>query len=131
MQQRPTARVYRCGWEKGAHKAFTTAAATYTTSAADIFTNGFRLAYEIQTVATARPAATLICVGHSLGAHSCGMAGKMFKKGVYLGANADERKLSELLARTKPVLAVASTQHSITPRNAESDSLRPFLNTQI
>ena len=96
---RQGARVLRCGWSKGAGILHM----PYSQAPANIYSNGFNIAgapganrrslnrvhqhafplcaVTMQREYEAAPFATLTCIGHSLGAHSCGMAGKMFALG--------------------------------------------------
>jgi len=53
----------------------------------------------MQRVRDANPKASITCIGHSLGGHSCGMAGKILYQGVNrAAAAAAKRKLDKIIA---------------------------------
>ena len=91
-----TIRVHRCGWRQGAKLE---GLRIYTQGPANIFANGFNLAEKMQLARDESPNAALTCMGHSLGAHSCGMAGKILFAGVTLTASTGvKKKLDKIIA---------------------------------
>ena len=52
----------------------------------------------MQRARDANPKASIACIGHSLGGHSCGFAGKILYQGVTTAAAAAKRKLDKIIA---------------------------------
>ena len=92
LAMRPGARVYRINWQQGA-RTYQQLGTTFNGAAsANTFANGFRIAELMQQEIDKKPTVQLVCIGHSYGAHSCGLAGKILHAGVTRAALAAQPK---------------------------------------
>lgn len=74
----PNTAVYIASWKKGAEACKLTRTFLVGCAAPNIFPNGVVIGRKMAALWRANNNIKITCVGHSLGAHSCGMAGKVF-----------------------------------------------------